>query len=212
MNPVFHAAAGATLGALALGPGAAPSDLALCALAGLSPDGDSVLLLKGKALFSRLHRSATHGFLGLAAGALLAGGLLSAWGGWTFGYAAGLWLLAAAGHTVSDLFNRSGVALFYPFSSSRTRFPAVSWGSPGLTLCACLAVLAVLLLPGAARPVSLLAVAAYSVHMLLRLRSPLLQDAVSRWWFGRVFGPIPVPGETPAGAAGPFAGPDEEGR
>ncbi len=202
MNAIFHAGAGVALGALALGPEATPADLALCAAAGTSPDWDGLLLLSGRPLYSRFHRAATHGLVGLAAGALLAGGILSLWGGWSFGRAAGLWLLAAAGHTASDLFNRSGVVLLHPFSSERTRFPAVSWASPLLTLGACATALGAYLASGGTRLVAVAGVAGYAVHLRRRLREPVLQDALSRWWFERMCGgPFHPYGEAPLEAA-----------
>ncbi|MEE9275432.1 MAG: metal-dependent hydrolase [bacterium] len=194
MNSVFHAAAGAGLGALVLGPEAAPAELALCAVAGTSPDWDAVLLLIDKPIFLRFHRGLTHGFAGLALAALLAGGVLALWGGWDFARGAGLWLLAAGGHSASDLFNRSGVSLLAPFSKRRTRFPAVSWGDIPLTLGASAVALWAFLWPESGRLAAALGLGGYALYLRRRLRAPLLQNAVSRWWFRRVcrFAPPPV--------------------
>lgn len=188
MNGIFHAAAGVALGGLVLGGNASRSDLALCALAGTSPDWDAVLLFAGRPVYRRYHRMITHGFLGLGLAALTAGAFLSVFGGWEFGHAAFLWFVAALGHTVSDLFNRSGVALFSPFHPARTKFPAVSWASPTLTAGALVVASGVVLDPAAGRWMAAAALPAYGIYLARRMREPALSDPLSRWWFDQVCG------------------------
>ena len=189
MNAIFHAAAGAALGAAVLGPEAGPAGLALCAAAGSSPDWDGLLLCHGRALYFRYHRSLTHSVLGVLAGALLAAGILSSYGGWDFSRVAGLWLLAAGGHTLADVFTRSGVALLYPFSDERWRVPALPWGGVPLTAGALFVALWALAFPAAARPVASLGLAGFAAYLLIRCRNPRPHDRLSRWWFDRVYGP-----------------------
>lgn len=188
MNGVFHAAAGVALGGLALGSEATRADLALCALAGTSPDWDGVLLFVNRPTYRQFHRTLTHGFLGLTFAALVAGAFFSFFGRWEFGLAAFLWLIAAGGHTVSDLFNRSGVALLAPFSLERTKFPAVSWASPSLTIGAVALAVWVVLAPEFRRFATILGLALYAVYLARRIRKPTLSDPMSRWWFESVCG------------------------
>jgi len=188
MNALFHAAAGVALGGLALGDEATGSDLALCAVAGTSPDWDGALLVFGRKTYRQYHRTITHGFLGLALTALAAGTFLSVFRGWDFGLAAVLWLTAAGGHTVSDLFNRSGVALFAPFSEERTRFPAVTWASPSLTIGAVIVAIWVTVSPPSARFVVTCGLVFYAVYLVRRVQEPRLSDSMSQWWFGKVCG------------------------
>ncbi len=102
-----------------------------------------------------------------------------------------LWLIAAAAHTASDLFNRSGVALLAPFSMERVRFPAVSWADRPLTLGALLISAVVLWSPDAGRAVSLAGLAGYVCYIAWRLLNPRLSDPVSRRWFRMVNGEAP---------------------
>ncbi len=188
MNGMFHAAAGVTLGGLALGSEATRADLALCALAGTSPDWDGVLLFVDRPTYRRFHRTLTHGFPGLTIAALAAGAFFSFFGRWDFGLAAFLWLIAAGGHTVSDLFNRSGVALLAPFSMERTKFPAVSWASPSLTIGAVALAVWVMLAPESRRFATILGLVLYAAYLARRIREPALSDSLSRWWFESVCG------------------------
>lgn len=188
MNALFHAAAGVALGGLALGGEATRSDLALCAVAGTSPDWDGALLVFGRQTYRQHHRTITHGLVGLAIAALAAGTFLSFFGRWDFGLAAVLWLIAAGGHTVSDLFNRSGVALFAPFSEERTRFPAVSWASPSLTIGSMIVAAWVIISPSSARFVVICGLIFYAVYLARRIQNPRLTDPMSQWWFGNVCG------------------------
>jgi membrane-bound metal-dependent hydrolase YbcI (DUF457 family) len=188
MNGLFHAAAGVALGGLVLGGEATRADLALCALAGTSPDWDAALLFIDRPAYRRIHRTWTHGFPGVALAALTAGALLSFFGRWDFGLAAFLWLIAAGGHTISDLFNRSGVALLAPFSMERTRFPAVSWASPPLTIGAMALAIWVVIAPASGRFAAILGLALYAVYLARRLRDPIPSDSLSRWWFESVCG------------------------
>ncbi|MEE9240184.1 MAG: metal-dependent hydrolase [bacterium] len=187
MNGVFHAAAGLALGGLTLGGEATRADLALCALAGTSPDWDIALLLSGRPAYHRFHRTLTHGFPGLALAALIAGAFFSFFGKWEFGLAAFLWLIAAGGHTISDLFNRSGVALLAPFSMERTKFPAVSWANPPLTIGALTVAVWVVLAPESRRFATILGLGLYAAYVAWRLREPIPSDSLSRWWFDKVF-------------------------
>jgi membrane-bound metal-dependent hydrolase YbcI (DUF457 family) len=187
MNGIFHAGAGVMVGALALGGDATPAELVLCAAAGTSPDWDAALLAASRPCYQNYHRTLTHGYAGLLIGAVVAGGFLFLWG-WNFWGAAWLWLLAALGHTVSDLFNRSGVALASPFGWERTRFPAVSWADGPLTLGAVAVAIWVALVPDAGRAVSLVALAGYVAYIAWRRRDPRLSDPVSRWWFNMLHG------------------------
>ncbi len=188
MNGLFHAVAGVALGGLALGGEATRADLVLCALAGTSPDWDAALLFIDRPAYRRIHRTWTHGFLGLALAALAAGSLLSFFGKWGFGLAAFLWLIAAGGHTISDLFNRSGVALFAPFSMERTRFPAVSWASPPLTIGVMALAAWVVIDPASRRFATIPGLVLYVVYLARRLREPIPSDTLSRWWFESVCG------------------------
>lgn len=188
MNGLFHAAAGVALGGLVLGGEATRADLALCALAGTSPDWDAALLFIDRPAYRRIHRTWTHGFAGLALAALTAGALLSSFGRWDFGMAAFLWLIAAGGHTLSDLFNHSGVALLAPFRMERIRFPAVSWASPPLTIGAMALATWVAIAPGSRRFATILGLALYAVYLARRLRNPMPSDTLSRWWFESVCG------------------------
>ncbi|MBT3352147.1 MAG: metal-dependent hydrolase [Nitrospinaceae bacterium] len=175
------------VGALALGGDATGAELVLCAVAGTSPDWDAALLVAGRPCYQNYHRSLTHGYAGLLISATIAGGFLFLLG-WNFWHAAWLWLLAALGHTVSDLFNRSGVALTSPFGWERTRFPAVSWADGPLTLGVIVVAVWVSLVPEAGRLVSLVALAGYVAYIAWRRRDPKLSDPVSRWWFDMVHG------------------------
>ncbi len=195
MNGLFHAAAGVALGGLVLGGEATRADLALCALAGTSPDWDAALLFIDRSAFRRFHRTLTHGFLGLALAALTAGALFSSFGSWDFGLAALLWLIAAGGHTISDLFNRSGVALLAPFSMQRLRFPAVSWASPPLTMGAVALATWVVIAPASRRVTTIIGLALYAVYLARRLRDPVPSDSLSRWWFESVCGFTRIPEE-----------------
>lgn len=188
MNALFHAAAGVALGGLVLGGEATRSELALCAVAGTSPDWDGALLVFGRKTYRQYHRTITHGLLGLALSALAAGAFLSYFSGWDFGLAAVLWLVAAGGHTVSDLFNRSGVALFAPFSEERIRYPAVSWASPSLTVGAMIVATWVIVSPSSARFVGISGLIFYVVYLARRIQEPKLSDSMSQWWFGNVCG------------------------
>ncbi|MDP6618217.1 MAG: metal-dependent hydrolase [Nitrospinota bacterium] len=164
MNTVFHAAAGS------------------------SPDWDGLLFFRGRELFFRYHRSLTHSVLGVLAGALLAAGILSSYGGWNFSRLAGLWLLAVGGHTLADIFTRSGVALLYPFSDERWRVLALPWGGVPLTAGALSLALWALAFPAAARPAAALGLAGFAAYLLVRCRNlrPLVR--LSRWWFDQVYG------------------------
>lgn len=206
MNGLFHAAAGVAVGAVVLGGEAGRADLALCAVAGTSPDWDAALLAISRPLYKRFHRSLTHGFAGLLAGAALAGAALALAAGWDFRRAAYLWLIAAAAHSAADLFNRSGVALLAPFSMERVGFPAVSWADRPLTLGALLIAALALWRPEAGRAVSLAGLAGYVCYIAWRLREPKLSDPLSRRWFRMVNGE--PPGEGPAS---PPAGAEELG-
>lgn len=188
MNGIFHAAVGVAIGGLALGDHATRSDLALCALAGTSPDWDAVLLFMGRPIYRRYHRMITHSFFGIGIAALMAGAFLAVFGGWEFGHVAFLWFLAALGHTVSDLFNRSGVALLSPFYSARTKFPAVSWASPTLTVGAFVVASGVVLDPASGWWIAVMALPAYGIYLVRRMREPTLSDPLSRWWFDQVCG------------------------
>ncbi len=195
MNGLFHAAAGVALGGLVLGDEATRADLALCALAGTSPDWDAALLFIDRPTYRQFHRTWTHGFAGLALAALTAGALFSFFGRWDFGLAAFLWLIAASGHTISDLFNRSGVALLAPFRMERTRFPAVSWASPPLTIGAMALAAWVVMAPASRRFATILGLAIYAVYLARRLRNPVPGDRLSRWWFESVCGFTRIPEE-----------------
>ncbi len=200
MNGLFHAAAGVAVGAVVLGGEAGRADLALCAVAGTSPDWDAALLAINRPLYKRFHRALTHGFAGLLAGAALAGSALALIAGWDFRRTVYLWLIAAAAHTASDLFNRPGVALLAPFSMERVRFPAVSWADRPLTLGALLIAAVVLWRPDVGREVSLAGLAGYACYIAWRLREPRLSDPVSRRWFRMVNGEAPgEPASPPAG-------------
>lgn len=201
MNGIFHAGAGVMAGALVLGPEATGAELALCAAAGTSPDWDAALLAAGRPCYQNYHRTLTHGFAGLLIAAAAAGGLLSLVG-WEFWHAAWLWLIAALGHTVSDLFNRSGVALTSPFGWERTRFPAISWADGPLTLGAVAVALWAALVPGAGRAVPLAALAGYAGYIAWRRRDPKLSDPVSRRWFDMVHGRTRTPGPDDAALSG----------
>jgi membrane-bound metal-dependent hydrolase YbcI (DUF457 family) len=198
MNALFHAGAGIAIGGLALGSGATPGELAVCAVAGTAPDWDAVLLAVHKPRYREYHRTITHGFIGLIAGGLIAAAVLSLFG-WGFWDAAFLWLIASLGHTVSDLFNRSGVALFSPIHWKRIRFPAVSWADGPLTAGAVALAAWVILLPATGRMASLAGLAGYAAYLMHRMRDPRLSDSVSRWWFGKLHGPPDGSG----GTAGP---------
>ena len=187
MNGLFHVGAGVVVGGMVLGGAATPAELALCAVAGTSPDWDSILLASGRARYQEYHRTLTHGFIGLLAGGLIAAFFLSFFG-WNFTHAAFLWMAAALGHTVSDLFNRSGVALLSPVSWARVRFPAVSWADGPLTVGALAAAAWIFWMPGAGRAVPLAALAGYAAYLAWRRREPRLADPVSRWWFQKVHG------------------------
>lgn len=93
------------------------------------------------------------------------------------------------GHTASDLFNRSGVALLSPFRWERVRFPLVSWGDLPLTIGAVAVAGWVVMAPGFARMASLAGLAGYVVYLMRRRRAPNLSDPISRWWFGMMNGP-----------------------
>ena len=197
MNGVFHAGAGVVIGGLALGGSATPADLAVCTVAGTAPDWDVILLPVHRPLYSDYHRTVTHGFIGLLMGGVLAAAVLSLFG-WEFRHAVYLWLSASLGHTVSDLFNRSGVALFSPFSWDRIRMPLVSWGDVPLTVGAVALAIWMVMLPDTARLASLAGLAAYAAYLLRRRRNPVLSNFVSRWWFQKVNGP-----EGATGGGGP---------
>lgn len=188
MNGLFHAAAGVALGGLALGSEATRADLGLCALAGTSPDWDGLLLFFDRPTYRRFHRTVTHGFLGLGLASLAAGAIFSLFGRWDFGIAALLWLFSAGGHSMSDLFNRSGVALFAPFRMERTKFPAVSWASPPLTICAVVLAVWVILMPESRRFATMVGLVLYAAYLARRVREPEPTDAMSRWWFESVCG------------------------
>ena len=135
MNGLFHAAAGVAVGALALGGEAGRADLALCAVAGTSPDWDAVLLAISRPLYKRFHRSLTHGFAGLLVGAALAGAALALAAGWDFRRAAYLWLIAAVAHSAADLFNRSGVALLAESHISIHTWPERGYAALDVLMC-----------------------------------------------------------------------------
>lgn len=205
MNGLFHAAAGLALGGLVLGGEATQADLALCALAGTSPDWDVALLFVGRPAYRQYHRTLTHGFLGLAISALAAGAVLSSFGKWEFGQAAFLWLIAAGGHTISDLFNRSGVALLSPFSMERTKFPSVSWANLPLTIGSLAVAVWVVVDPVSRRFAAILGLVLYAAYLARRLRDPIPTDSLSRWWFGHVF----TYGRKEAGEENAFSTPAE---
>ena len=194
MNGLFHAATGVMIGGLALGTKATPSELAVCAVAATSPDWDAVLLAFNKTCYRRYHRTITHGFIGLIAGGLIAAAFLSLFG-WSFWHGGALWLISSLGHTVSDLFNRSGVALFSPIHWERVRFPAVSWADGPLTAGAVAVSAWVIWMPSTGRLASLVGFMGYAVYLVRRLRHPRFSDSVSRWWFGMFHGSPNVSGK-----------------